>query len=377
MADDKTFNSSDFLDDGDDDYSLLGGDPETDAILGKSDEGDAFSFDDSTPSIDLQPNKNASRKSNSPHNDQDSDSSVIDDSNEPGQEGAWDPSMVPKLTIQGQDEYTSLDDLEDDDVIPPHEERMEVPNLEDVKIPEPEPDPRRPKKSRRRESNIDPNNGGSSNETTMTDQYGTVPLSNPDDAVDYGQVDNVQNNRAADRPAESTPTVPSVIVEAGGNGSVIDVNLVRKIIFVIDNYRHLDKQSQNTVEQFIKAISYVKKNRKIDDLDEGDIVKEVIETDPDVRAGVHNLIDAKERSGADRAFFLMGLDSSSLKNINLFLRLTGTTKNEIAVEDESLASIKNAAEVLNDLLDKLTETQVTYIKKLDGILQSTEKVMKS
>jgi hypothetical protein len=371
-ADDKTFDSSDFLDDGDDDESLLGGDPETDAILGKSDGDDVFSFDDEDPSIDLQPDKNV-RDTKQP-SDNDQESYTIDDTEDSNQGDDEQSSMIPKLTIQGQDDYSSLDDL-DDDYTAPQQKEMKVPDLNAVKIPEPKPAPREDQGNLNKKPVIAPNND-SSDERVPVNQYDTVPLNDPNETVSYGQVESTtRNDRDSNQTMHIVPAIPNVIVD-DGRESTIDVDLVRKIIFVIDNYRHLDKGSQKTVVQFIRAISYVK-GRRIENLDESSIVKEVIETDPDIRAGVHNLLDAKERDGADRAFFLMGLDSSSLKNIDLFLRLTGTTKDELVVKDESLASIKRAAEVLNGLLDKLNETQVVYIKKLDDILQSTEKVMKS
>jgi hypothetical protein len=377
----ENFDASEFLDDGDDSDSLINGDSETNDILGIEEHDQQQPYQQETPdpvSTELDP-------MNDDHVE------TVDNS---GQQ--QDTQMVPSLNIGSEDDYASLDDLDEFDLsdatgtidlsqeLDAQDDTIQPSNTGEDDDQESEPE------SSYVIPTIDPIQ---TPQVTIQDETDMVPPD--DDIVPIVQTPPLEEEQPVSIPVESIdrhddhpierPSSPPERIEQTQDQELIreeadmdtlNVNTIRKIIVIIGNYRALDDKSKNTVSQFIKSISAIKK-RKINQLDEASIIKEIIEIDPDIRLGVNNLLQAKAKTGADRAFFLMGLDAKSLMNIDIFLRMTAIAKTSLVIKDESLSSIKSAAEELNGLIDKLLDNQVVYIKKLDSILQSTKEIMDS
>jgi hypothetical protein len=362
MADEK-FNPSDFMDDGGDSSSLIGGDSETNDILGISipdnsqDSNESYfdlGDDDDDPSTELKPKPLRTPVPEDPEPPRFKTQNVPSYHDRTRQAPA---AMRPAhVDIQNEDIYSTLDDLTDDDSDENAGDDYDLQNETDSdqddeietvipvqdeprRAPEPRPTPERTARIERQEP--------------QEPEVVTIPV--------------------IPSASGSASAVPD---DHASSPSMIDTGMISKIITIIDHYRRLDKPSQRTVNQFIVAIAALKR-RTITNPDEATIVREVIYVDPDARAGVHNLLEARSRTGADRAFFLMGLDSKSLMNVDIFLRMLRITKESISIKEETLASIKQAAQEINSLIDKLKDEQIPYIKKLDGMLQSAMKVMQS
>ena len=203
------------------------------------------------------------------------------------------------------------------------------------------------------------------------------PVAQPSIRQDASAIGNVDSTLGAPSKVDDTPVanIPSVIL-GSPTSSEVDVDSIRKIIAIIDNYRSLDEMSKKTTKSFISTLAQVR-NRDIDVSNEAALVKEIIGVDPQMRDAVHNLIDAKSKVGSERVFFLLDLDAESLKNINLLLMITNISKQKLSIADDDIQSLKEGAKELTGLLDQLKDNQVSYIKKLDKVLQSSARILES
>lgn len=156
-------------------------------------------------------------------------------------------------------------------------------------------------------------------------------------------------------------------------GEQVDLSLIRKIISIIDDYRSLTDY-QAAIRGFIEA--YVETiNAKVDVNDESALVKAIIEIDPAMRTGVHDLIEAKNRKGAERAFFLVALSESRLRYIGLMLQLSGADIDLGKINGSGFDDLRRSAEVVEKAVEGYADKNMAYITNIDKILQDAKKTM--
>ena len=393
MADDDKLSTLSLMDDGDEGDSLMGVDDEIDGILdmdtsgrvSSSSRGDNDTFDVSIApaSIDLQPVQSDNRDNGG--------------------------SIAQVANDDGQDSFSSLDDFLEDgpspsspahsvDTIAPMNPivvNVQAPVAQPEPVLESETNTRTHVSTQRKLSDAVASQVNATQpqvpaQVSAYDVPSAIPLQDNDaasvtrqnvvpivrsparrDASAIGNADSVASK------TENTPvrSIPSVVLDPVSGGEV-DVDSIRKIIAIIDNYRSLDEMSKKTTKSFISTLAQVR-NRDIDVSNEAALVKGIIGVDPQMRDAVHNLIDAKSKVGSERVFFLLDLDAESLKNINLLLMITDISQHKLNIEDDDIQSLKDGAKELTGLLDQLKENQVSYIKKLDKVLQSSAKILES
>lgn len=200
-----------------------------------------------------------------------------------------------------------------------------------------------------------------------------------------------QTERPAANHADRTPAAPERKPEraetaraAGGTqqsskmfplGEQVDLSLIRKIIAIIDDYRSLTDY-QAAIRGFIEA--YVETiNAKVDVNDEAALVKAIIEIDPSMRTGVHDLIEAKNRKGAERAFFLVALSESRLRYIGLMLQLSGADIDLGRIGGSGFDDLRRSAEIVEKAVEGYADKNMAYITNIDKILQDAKKTMES
>jgi hypothetical protein len=217
------------------------------------------------------------------------------------------------------------------------------------------------------------------------------------------KVAKTESPRAAARPAVSQPERPAAnhvdrtpaaperkperaetARRAGGTpqsskmfplGEQVDLSLIRKIIAIIDDYRSLTDY-QAAIRGFIEA--YVETiNAKVDVNDEAALVKAIIEIDPAMRTGVHDLIEAKNRKGAERAFFLVALSESRLRYIGLMLQLSGADIDLNKISGSGFDDLRRSAEVVEKAVEGYADKNMAYITNIDKILQDAKKTMEA
>jgi hypothetical protein len=103
----------------------------------------------------------------------------------------------------------------------------------------------------------------------------------------------------------------------------------------------------------------------------------VIEINPNTRDAVHNFIGSYNKKGAERAFYLMSLNANQLNNLSDVISISTQDSTPIHAKDDSLASIRSAAEELDKVLDAYPESNIVYIKPIDDILQKSLEIMQS
>lgn len=158
----------------------------------------------------------------------------------------------------------------------------------------------------------------------------------------------------------------------------ISIDLIKKIILILKAYRALDENMQQTVAGFLEALRQSRSdNRKIDG--EADIIKDVIEIDPHIRDAVHDFITAYGKTGADRAFFLMSLNARQLNDladiIGMSLKDSGVTRQP--ARNDTLESIRDAAQILEKLIEDFPQSSMSFIYPIDKILQVSLEIMQS
>lgn len=224
----------------------------------------------------------------------------------------------------------------------------------------------------------------------------------------FTSLDDIEDKPAAAPVAQSTPVVPSIPQQeqsapqpvqqyqqtdpqqvpvmqttaymnsvtsfAGG----IDVELIRKIIAIIDDYRHLEAKDQSVLKDFLSSVSALGKSPKIDGT-EASIVKGVIEIDDDMRDGVIDLMDSKNKTGANRAFYLMSLDAKKFSNMQIIMQMMQLlNQNEIINVTDTLPSIRAAAEKMDWYLNERFQGQaVKFLKPVYQVFVDSQKIMES
>ena len=392
MADDDKLSTLSLMDDGDEDDSLMGTDDEIDGILDMNASGrvdsssnsdnDTFDVNIAPVSIDLQPVQANDHSDDSVHDAGQDGFSSLDDFLED------EPSPVP-----GADPITSTAPIAVNVQAPA---RAPVVQLEPALEPEAHVGTTQRKLSDDRGVTAQPEqvNVTQSRAPVQAPAYdvpnviplqvndyqveqNAVPVEQPPARQEVSVVSDADRAIGVASKVEITPVenIPSVVLGSASGGEV-DVGSIRKIIAIIDNYRSLDETSKETTKSFISTLAQVR-NISIDVSNEAALVKGIIEVDPQMRDAVHNLIDAKSKVGSERVFFLLDLDAESLKNINLLLMITDISKQKLSIEDDDIQSLKEGARELTGLLDQLKDNQVSYIKKLDKVLQSSAKILES
>lgn len=173
---------------------------------------------------------------------------------------------------------------------------------------------------------------------------------------------------------QTTAYMNPVTSFAGG----IDVELIRKIIAIIDDYRHLEAKDQSVLKDFLSSVSALGKSPKIDGT-EASVVKGVIEIDDDMREGVIDLMDSKNKTGANRAFYLMSLDAKRFSNMQIIMQMMQLlNQNEIINVTDTLPSIREAAEKMDGYLNERFQGQaVKFLKPVYQVFVDSQKIMES
>ena len=212
--------------------------------------------------------------------------------------------------------------------------------------------------------------------------------SNPSQPIPVASTVPVQQEQSAPQPVQqyqqpvprqvpvmkTTAYMNPVTSLAGG----IDVELIRKIIAIIDDYRHLDANDQSVLKDFLSSVSALGRSPKIDGA-EASVVKGVIEIDDDMRAGVIDLMDSKNKTGADRAFYLMSLDARRFSNMQIIMQMMQLLdQNEIINVTDTLQSIRTAAEKMDGYLNERFQGQaVKFLKPVYQVFVDSQKIMES
>lgn len=158
----------------------------------------------------------------------------------------------------------------------------------------------------------------------------------------------------------------------------IDVGLIGKIIAIIDDYRHLEVKDQSVLKDFLSSVSALGKSPKIDGT-EASIVKGIIEIDDDMRDGVIDLMDSKNKTGTARAFYLMSLDAKRFSNMQIILQMMNLlTQDELINVTDSLQSIRTAAEKMDGYLNERFKGQaVKFLEPVYRVFVDSQKIMES
>lgn len=156
----------------------------------------------------------------------------------------------------------------------------------------------------------------------------------------------------------------------------LSVDAIAKIIAVVDEYRGLTTAEQGIVYGFLDWwVNEDNANSKVEQDNEASIVKAVIELDADIRDGVVNLITASNKSGADRAFYLMELSAHQLENTNAIMMMMDIGIQKLNVQD-TLASIRDTSMKLNQLISqKFDNNQRNYIRPVYSLIEKVQKII--
>lgn len=158
----------------------------------------------------------------------------------------------------------------------------------------------------------------------------------------------------------------------------VDVDLIRKIIAILDDYRHLEKEYQNTIKGFMSSLGKVSQS-----MTEAEVIRAVIDIDPGIRDAVHHFIEAKKLSGSDRAFYLMDLSALQLRNLYNVFKMSAENldgfdfKSGFHASNDTLPEIKSAALWLNNSIEAYPDAVMAYMIPLDAVLQDAKETMAS
>lgn len=177
--------------------------------------------------------------------------------------------------------------------------------------------------------------------------------------------------------ASAQPQTFPVMASAMSHRGVPDdipLDLIKKIIAAVDVYRHLDQKSQNIVNEFFSTLAKIGKAPVVDD-SEASVVKAVIEIDPDLREGVVDLMDAKNKGGSERAFFLFGMNARRLGNMDLILQMLSLSDGSLKVTD-SIDSIRQASASIDACLnERMHGDPAEFLTPVYSVLKETQKIM--
>lgn len=178
--------------------------------------------------------------------------------------------------------------------------------------------------------------------------------------------------QASARP-QTVPVMAGAVSHAPVSGS-IPLDLIKKIIAAVDVYRHLDQKNQGIVNEFFSTLAKIGKAPVVEDSEAG-VVKAVIEIDPDLREGVVDLMDAKNKGGAERAFFLFGMSARRLGNMDLILQMLSLSDGSMKVTD-SIDSIRQASAAIDTCLnERMHGDPADFLTPVYDILKETQKIM--
>lgn len=178
--------------------------------------------------------------------------------------------------------------------------------------------------------------------------------------------------QASARP-QTVPVMAGAVSHAPVPGS-IPLDLIKKIIAAVDVYRHLDQKNQGIVNEFFSTLAKIGKAPVVEDSEAG-VVKAVIEIDPDLREGVVDLMDAKNKGGAERAFFLFGMSARRLGNMDLILQMLSLSDGSMKVTD-SIDSIRQASAAIDTCLnERMHGDPADFLTPVYDILKETQKIM--
>ena len=175
-------------------------------------------------------------------------------------------------------------------------------------------------------------------------------------------------------PQHTVPVMSSVtsIYQVPDGG--ISIDLISKIIAVVDEYRHLDQKSQAVVNDFLNTLSKIGKAPAVEASEAG-VIKSIIEIDPDMREGVVNLIDAKDKGGSERAFFLFGMTARQLENMDVILQMVSLSDGSLEVTDD-IRSIRHASLAIDKCLnEKLRGAPEEFLRPVYSVLKKTQQIM--
>lgn len=191
-----------------------------------------------------------------------------------------------------------------------------------------------------------------------------------------------QMPQPAPRPVQSQPvqrSFPSTMSNMGFIPKPVDVDLISKVIAILDDYRHLEKTYQDAIKGFMSALSRTEMN----DLSEADVIQGVIDIDPGIRDAVHHFIESKSLNGADRAFYLMNLNSVQLNNLYNVFKMSAENldgydfKAGFHATNDTLPEIRAAASWLTSSIEAYPNAAMNYMVPLDKVLQDAKETMSS
>lgn len=251
-------------------------------------------------------------------------------------------------------------------------------------------------------SEIDNTFSGIQNETVQEPVVPKVPsmpapVINPGYAIPPRLEDTTPQHAAATQPVQqpvesyqpqkTQPSYEAPAVQPNSQKSFIPSNqqksflpepialdLINKIIAILESYRSLEERMQDAVAGFLMTLD---SSNDGSDYSEAQIIKSVIEINPNTRDAVHNFIGSYNKKGAERAFYLMSLNANQLNNLSDVISISTQDSTPIHAKDDSLASIRSAAEELDKVLEAYPESNIVYIKPIDDILQKSLEIMQS
>lgn len=192
-------------------------------------------------------------------------------------------------------------------------------------------------------------------------------------APQYGQPAQPASLAGYTQSQPAVPVMSSMMNHRVGAGDV-QLDLIKKIIAVVDVYRHLDQKSQGIVKEFLDTLSKIGKAPAVDDSEAG-VIKAVIEIEPDMREGVVDLMSARDKGGSERAFFLFGMSARRLENMDLILQMLSLSDGSLKVND-SIDSIRQASLTIDTCLnEKLRGEPEAFLKPVYDVLKETQKIM--
>lgn len=221
--------------------------------------------------------------------------------------------------------------------------------------------------------------GGMDPSFTSLDPIEPAPAPQPAQPM-YTQQQYSQPQPVAPQPMPQASAQPQTFPVMGSSMSHrgvpddIPLDLIKKIIAAVDVYRHLDQKSQNIVNEFFSTLAKIGKAPVVDD-SEASVVKAVIEIDPDLREGVVDLMDAKNKGGSERAFFLFGMSARRLGNMDLILQMLSLSDGSLKVTD-SIDSIRQASASIDACLnERMHGDPAEFLTPVYSVLKETQKIM--
>ena len=134
-------------------------------------------------------------------------------------------------------------------------------------------------------------------------------------------------------PQHTVPVMSSVASIYQGPDGGISIDLISKIIAVVDEYRHLDQKSQAVVNDFL------------------------------------------DKGGSERAFFLFGMTARQLENMDVILQMVSLSDGSLEVTDD-IRSIRQASLAIDKCLnEKLRGAPEEFLRPVYSVLKKTQQIM--